>query len=97
MFNDTFSGAAPRPTVERYVYEVPSDNNPRQSYRVDLVANGGGGRCSCADFAARRQPELDLGAEILTRATTCKHTRKAFDHFAREMMRALARVESENQ
>ena len=95
MFNDTFNGPAPRETVERYVYDVPSDTNPRQSYRVDLVANGGGGRCSCADFAARRQPELDLGAEILTRATTCKHTRKAFDHFARQMMRALAQSEAE--
>ena len=96
MFNDAYSGAAPRPTAERYVYEVPSDTNPRHPpYRVDLVANGGGGRCSCADFAARRQPELDLGAEILTRATTCKHTRKAFDHFARQMMRALAQSELE--
>lgn len=78
------------PTGERYCYRVQSGTNLNKTYRVDLAANQGGGFCQCLDFATRRQPALDAGAEILTRATTCKHLRKAYAYFFRAVMRGLA-------
>lgn len=77
-------------TVERYVYSVPSDRNPRVCYRVDLAANNGAGFCSCTDFGTRRQPAIDAGEPILTKATTCKHQRRALWQFLREVMPRLA-------
>ncbi len=78
------------PTLERYVYSVPSDRNPRVCYRVDLTANNGAGFCSCTDFATRRQPAIDAGEPILTNASTCKHLRRALWQFLREVMPRLA-------
>lgn len=90
MLDEYHGGIDPKPTGERYCYLVQSDSNPRKGYRVDLAANEGGGVCQCLDFATRRQPALDAGAEILTRATTCKHLRKAYAYFFRAVMRGLA-------
>lgn len=87
-------GAAPIPTNERYVYLVPSDRNPKVRYRVDLLANNGGGWCQCKDFATRRQPNIDAGLPILTRETQCKHTRKTLRYFVRHLMPALAKEEN---
>ena len=84
-----------KPTLERYVYSVPSDRNPRICYRVDLTANKGAGFCSCTDFSTRRQPELDAGAPMLTKQTTCKHLRRALWQFLREVMPRLAAEEDQ--
>jgi hypothetical protein len=84
----------PQPTAERYVYRVPSDTNPKASYRVDLLANEGAGWCECRDFATRRQPNLDAGVESLTKDTLCKHLRATQRAFLRGLLRALASEEN---
>ena len=81
------------PTLERYVYSVPSDRNPRVCYRVDLTANKGATFCSCTDFATRRQPAIDEGKPILTNETLCKHGKRALWQFLREVMPRLAAEE----
>lgn len=81
------------PTLERYVYSVPSDRNPRVCYRVDLTANKGATFCSCTDFATRRQPAIDEGKPILTNETLCKHGKRALWQFLREVMPRLAEEE----
>ena len=81
------------PTIEKFVYDVPSEVNPKICYRVDIVANGGAGHCNCVDFGTRRQPALDAGKPALHQQTTCKHVRKAFWQFLRDIMPKLARIE----
>ncbi len=93
MNPDLVTGADPSPTTERFVYNVASDTRKGLTYRVDLLANGGAGCCSCRDFAIRRQPAIDAGEEILTRATQCKHCRKVLGLFVRQLMRELAKQE----
>lgn len=83
-----------RPTLERYVYSVQSESNAARWYRVDLTANFGGGQCSCTDWSTRRQPALNAGIPILTKATLCKHAKAAFWHFLREVMPKLAEEET---
>lgn len=87
---NTIQGAI-TPTGERYCYLVPSDSRPGQTYRVDLAANGGAGWCQCMDFSTRRQPALDRGEPILTAPTLCRHLRRAYWHFLREVMPAVAK------
>lgn len=77
---------APEPAViesrtERFVYMVASHSKPGRRYRVDITANNGGMECHCKDFVTRRQPAIDRGEPLLTRATTCRHTRAAMRHF----------------
>jgi hypothetical protein len=86
-----------RQTQERYVYAVPSESNPRVSYRVDIVANGGAGRCACTDFGTRRQPNLDAGMPMHTRDTSCKHVRAVHQYFLRELLSELAHIEEGKQ
>ncbi len=82
------------PTPERYVYDVASESNPADSYRVDLLANNGAGACSCTDFSARRQPALRNGAMPITPETVCKHLKAAHTHFLRGILKALAAEEN---
>lgn len=93
MFLDIYPGPPPVPTGERFCYWVESNTRPGVRYRVDLTANEGGGICQCRDHPTRRQVALDAGAEILTRATTCKHLDKAYAYFFRAVMRGLASQE----
>lgn len=84
-------------STERYVYQVPSERNPRVRYRVDIVANGGAGRCSCTDFGCRRQPNIDAGVPMHTADTVCKHLRAVHRYFLREILTELARIEDGKQ
>lgn len=83
----------PQPTEERMVYQVPSDTRPGRSYRVDLLANGGAGQCSCTDFGTRRQPAIDNGVEPWSKRTSCKHTRRAAWFFMRDLLKEMAKQE----
>jgi hypothetical protein len=85
------------PSLERYVYAVPSERNPRVRYRVDLLANGGAGRCACSDFSCRRQPNIDAGLPMHTRETRCKHLAAVHAYFLKEILTELARIEEGKQ
>lgn len=85
----------PRPSGDRYVYEVPSDRNPKVCYRVDLTANNGAAVCQCKDWATRRQPALDRGEKPWTQATSCKHSRRAAWAFLQDVLPMLAKQEQQ--
>lgn len=80
----------------RYSYQVRSEVRSNKFYRVDLVANGGFGECSCTDWATRRLPAIKLGEEMGD-ATLCKHVAKARTHFLNHLLQALAEQEGEAQ
>lgn len=79
--------------VGRFMYAVPSASKPGDWHTVDLTANGGAGCCTCRDHQTRRQPALDRGEPILTQPTLCRHLRRAYWHFLREVMPNLAAQE----
>jgi len=81
------------PTNERYVYEVRSERPPHNVYRVDLVANGGYGFCSCRDFQTRRGPAIKRGDPIGSPATLCRHTKEARFYFLNTLLKRLAAEE----
>ena len=86
-----------QPTNERMVYRVESDRNPKITYRVDLLSNQGGGKCSCTDYSTRRQPFIDRGGDAWTPLGTCKHVLKARLHLIRELLIALAEEEGRDE
>lgn len=84
------------------VFSVRSGNprTPHKRYRVDLLANGGWGMCSCKDWGIRRWPIIrDRGAPILTRQTTCSHVRAALYSFVADLIPKMSALENtaENQ
>jgi hypothetical protein len=81
-------------TQERYVYAVPSERNPRVSYRVDIVANAGASECSCRDWETRRWPSIKAGEPIGTRSTLCKHGEAARNFFLNGLLKRLAQEET---
>lgn len=78
---------------ETMVYDVQSASRPARTYRVDLLANGGGIRCACTDHSTRRQPAIDDGKPLLTRATLCKHGWAALRHFNLGLLSRMANAE----
>ena len=66
--DDLVTGSDPIPTGERMVWNVRSDTRAGRTYRVDLVANGGLGECTCKDWSTRRGPAGRAGASPGTRA-----------------------------
>lgn len=81
---------------ETMVYDVQSASRPARTYRtyrVDLLANSGGIRCACRDHSIRRQPAIDDGKPLLTRATTCKHGWAALRHFNLGLLARMANAE----
>lgn len=92
-WNDQFDGPKPHPSGDRMVFLVPSDRNPKVTYRVDCLENNGAMKCQCVDFTTRRQPAIDAGQEPLTSATMCKHCRKVVRYFVRDLFRDMARSE----
>ncbi len=79
-------------TNERFVYRVASDTSGKV-YRVDLLANNGGGKCACADHGIRRQPFIDAGGDPFSREGFCKHINKARIHFLRSLLADLAKAD----
>ena len=80
-------------TAERMVYSVESDTGPHP-YRVDLLANGGIGQCSCRDWETRRSPAIRAGATIGTPASMCKHVLRARNYFLDGLLTTMAASES---
>ncbi len=85
----------PVPTGERMVYLVPSEARPSVRYRVDLLDNGGGGRCQCTDYGTRRQPFLDSGGDAFEPRGSCKHVRKARLFFLRGLLTEMSNQETQ--
>ena len=75
------------------VWNVPSDTHAGRSYRVDLVAEGGYGRCDCTDWNTRRWPAIKAGAAPGSRAVLCKHEIKARRYFLNALLAELATQE----
>ena len=50
---------------EACTYIVQSSRNPKEAYKVDLLANYGNGECSCKDFEIRRRPNAMPAIEWL--------------------------------
>lgn len=95
MSDDDFNeGPAPKETNERMVYSVWSDSNSKAPpYRVDLLANGGAGECSCKDWRTRRWSAIKAGFPHGTRATLCRHGIKARRHFLNALLKRMAQEE----
>ncbi len=71
---------------EKMVYGVLSSKG-RKRYRVDLIAEGGFGRCECPDFGIRRWPNIKPGAEMGTREVLCRHLIAARNYFLNELLK----------
>ena len=80
-------------TAERMVYSVESDTGSHP-YRVDLLANGGIGQCSCRDWETRRSPAIRMGVAIGTPASMCKHVLRARNYFLDGLLTTMAASES---
>lgn len=81
-------------TGERMCYKLQSATNPKKpAYRVDLIANGGAGECSCKDWSTRRGPAIRAGEPVGTRRTLCKHAILARRHFLNGLLAELAKSE----
>ncbi len=82
---------------ERMVFSVASGNRktPGKRYRVDLLANGGWGMCSCANWSIAAWPAIrDRRGPILTRQTTCKHVRAALYTFVADLLPKMSAKEN---
>lgn len=79
-------------TSDRMVYRVQSERTAAYFYRVDLLANHGGGWCSCFDFSARRQPFVDRGGDPWSREGSCKHIQLARDFFLKNLLEHMAKA-----
>lgn len=80
-------------TNEWMVFLVRSDTNPSIQYRADLIANNGGGQCACSDFQKKKQKALDEGCETYTKASSCKHLRRAAWYILRLSFKRMAHDE----
>lgn len=96
-FSSTTPDIAPVPN-ERMVYAVRSVSNPgRHPYRVDLLANGGFGECSCVDWSTRRWPAIKEGAAMGLRSTMCRHVILARRLFLNGLLREMAAAEDNGE
>lgn len=73
-------------TNERYVYQC-------SGYRVDLMANDGAMECECMSWQCDKGPALRRGAPPFTKATMCKHCKKALWDFVRELLPKLSAMD----
>lgn len=62
----------------------------RAPYVVDLSENQGNGFCPCTDFITRRGPAIKAGAELFTRATSCRHLIAVRKYWAMTTLRDIA-------
>lgn len=75
---------------ERMTFFVHSERNPRSGYRIDLLAHGGIGECSCKDWHTRRWPVIRDGGEA-----TCKHVDECRRVFLRDLLSHMAKGEAQ--
>lgn len=75
---------------ERMCFFVHSEADPRNVYRVDLLALEGRSECHCKWWRTRIWPIIRDGGE-----STCKHVDAARQFFLRDLLRHMARLESE--
>jgi hypothetical protein len=66
-------------------------------HMVDLSKNYGNGVCSCADYIARRGPAIRQGAELFTRATSCRHLIAVRKFWAMNTLRDIAEIIAKNE
>lgn len=79
----------------RYLCE--SWSSKRAPYLVDLSKNYGNGQCSCTDYIARRAPAIRQGAELFTRATSCRHLIAVRKFWAMNTLRDIAEIIAKNE
>ena len=77
-------------TGEAMRYLCESWSQRRAPYMVDLSEHHGNGACSCADYIARRAPAIRQGAELFTRATSCRHLIAVRKYWAMTTLREIA-------
>ena len=74
-------------------FHVTSQENPDNSYLVDLEENDFTGKCGCRHFECRLQPRINAGEK--GRMVQCKHIIAAkeawFDLVARKLQQSLQR------
>lgn len=75
-------------TGDRLVYRVRSEANPRNFYRVDLLANDGRGECMCKWWATHCWPIIRDGG-----VSWCKHGDACRSHFLNQLLPEMARRE----
>ena len=75
---------------ERMVFRVQSESDPRRGYRVDLLSHGGIGECDCKHWLTKIWSIVRDGGE-----DTCKHVYAARQAFLRDLLRHMAREETE--
>lgn len=73
------------------VYLVQSDTGDT-TYRVDLLAHGGKGQCSCRDWETRRSPAIRAGQQ--GPATRCKHVNRVREFFLNSLLEKMAQQET---
>lgn len=74
----------PHDAVGRYFVASQSQEG---KYLVDVLAYGGHGQCSCADWVYRIKPARDQGQEPPKRY--CKHLAHAREYFTDEVIRRM--------
>lgn len=77
-------------TGGRCVYHVRSEANPSRVYTVDILAHGSAGECICKDWQTRRWPTIRDGGRDF-----CKHVMAARTYFLDQVLREMARMETE--
>ena len=104
----TQPGSAPKPTIQPFLEVAPIPNEPlrywvssqkqgQPPYVVDLSMNEGSGACVCTDFITRRQPAVNMGKQLFTDQTSCKHVRAARNYFTERTLRDMAQMLNKNQ
>jgi hypothetical protein len=83
--------------AEAMRYLCRSASLPQSHHMVDLSKNYGNGECSCVDFIARRNPAIKAGAELFTRATSCRHLIAVRNHWTVTTLRQIAAMINQNE
>lgn len=82
-------------TGDRLCYWVHSEAKPRNVYRVDLLAHGGFGECTCPWFRTRIWPALRDGEMTVDTSFPHpdKHVRAARNHFLLHLLKSMGAEE----
>lgn len=69
------------------IFDVESWTAPQKPHRVDLLAHGGIGECSCTDWSTRRWPAI---RDKKTTGLHCRHVTAARLYFLNKLLRHMA-------